>query len=181
METTTETKIGIRRAVPHDLPALEGLLRMGFQEDAIPELYANFDVSHVYKVAIDLMEMGLVFVACESVDDRRERIVGTIVLEARPWHWNPKAIHLRSLFIYVAKAYRARAVSDGQTIADAFIEISKAVALTTGAVLLLDTATPSRVEAKDRLFQKHGLITVGGLHAFVPPRDGADTETAEAA
>lgn len=169
--------IVIRRATLYDLFQIEALGRRGLEEAG--QLYPAYDLPHMLKGFIDSIAAGLVFVATERVDERRERIVGALIVSITAWPQAPNVSMLENEHLYVLPDYRARATESGTPVGTALINILTEMADTAGVpVLFKQTFGGDRVEARARLAERQGFETIGTYHIYTPK---PKTEQSEAA
>jgi hypothetical protein len=176
-------KYGIRIATSYDLFALERLMAKGIEESQ--GLLPDYDQQHFFHTALKLIEMSLVFVACEF-SDKMFKIVGCLALDGRHYAWNPRVVVLESVHYYVLPEARAATLEDGKTLLwDALLQAGKTLAEVRSTVFLNDGSkqfhpVPLRIDnffriddaraaAKDELMKRAGFSYIGGNHLFIPP------------
>lgn len=180
------SKIEIRRAVFRDLFALERLLASSASE-AGRGFNTLYQVPNVYHTTLNLIAAGLVFVAAEELENEQYRVVGTIMVDAKKWHWHNGVTYLESVHFYVAKQYRSSTTESGELVADALISAVKDLADRNSLPLLIQHIfNENRAEAKERFMEKNGLEYMGSNFMYIPqpsfqdsaPEDNAVEATA---
>lgn len=166
----------IRQATLYDLIPLEMLLSYGIEESK--GLLPDYDPLHFTHTAANMIASGLVFVAVEQ-EDKREKVVGCLALEARQWHWQPLAVLVESVHFYVLPEARGKYLSDGKTpIWQGLLGAGRALCDKTGALMrieILHRLDASEAISKDELLKRGGLTYVGGNFIYVPaaPKEAA--------
>jgi len=160
------TTIEIRKAEFFDLNALEGLLHRGIEE--ANGLIAPYDPETAYRTGLEQISQGLVFVAAENVDAKRQKLVGGLCLALSRWHWNHKVSYLESIHYYVLPEYRSRSAGN-VPVGVALLNAAKSGAQAAGLQLLVRIGSGEvRLEAKERLMERAGFPRVGGNYLFQP-------------
>jgi hypothetical protein len=190
---------GVRLASRYDLFALERLMEKALAESG--GLLPPHDPDHFVHSSMALISKGLVFVAVEvSEDKKRERIVGCLALDARSWHWNPRALFLESVHFYVLPEARKVKIHDGKMLlAEALLACGKQLSTVSsyhqqkdGETVFMpvplridmlfqlsaEGITDNRAAAKDELMRGCGFIYVGGNHVFIPKEEQAQAAAA---
>lgn len=160
------TEIVIRKAEFHDITALEGLLHRGIEE--ANGLLAPYDPETAYRTGLEQIAQGLVFVAAENLDSKRQKLVGGLCLAVGKWHWNRNAQFLESIHYYILPEYRARSVGSAP-VGVALLTAARAGAQAANLPLVINIGSGEvRLEAKERLMDRAGFHRVGGTYLFKP-------------
>ncbi len=168
---TDKPKVGVRRGNVYDLFAVELLLARGLEESN--GLLPGYDQLPTLHSALNMLHSGCVFLACEIIDDKRERVVGCLALNPEKWSWNSDAEVLRSVHYYVLPEARSWTLDDGKTLAaEALREVGCALADAAGLPMIIEqlhqVGPDNRAAAKDRMFERAGMSYVGGNYVYLP-------------
>jgi hypothetical protein len=167
----------IRRATLRDLPDLEIMQAAAWQERGGFDPAPN--VPHSYRVATNLIEAGLVFVAAVN-DSIGESLVGTLMLDAKRGIWNPGAVHLESVHYWVDPDYR-ETVIDGVPLGLMLLYAARSLADHAGVRLHIRVETPDRANAVLRMLEINGGEFIGGTVVFAPNTATPDVNTVDKA
>lgn len=169
--------IRVRMARLYDLYSLEVLLDKAIGESG--GIMPAYDAAHCYHQAINRIESGLVYVACEIDEAKKiEKVVGCLMMDIRSVDWNPQAKLLETIHLYILPEYRARTLADGkQLVFDGLIGFGRGIADVAAsqseapALFIVDqlfqVGPEAKADLKDKLFERAGFAYLGGKHLYI--------------
>jgi hypothetical protein len=165
----------------YDQHPLEVLLSKGIEESN--GLLPKYDQFHCYHQFLTRVERGLIYVACEVMDDKRERIVGGMMLDVHGFDWNPAAKLLVTVHLYIVPEFRGKTMPDGKTfLAEALLGFGQMLADAGQIPFMVETffdlCSEKRATARDKLMEKAGFQYLGGKFYYAPKEQAAEQSAA---
>jgi hypothetical protein len=172
-------------ATLYDMHPLEVLLNKAIEESG--GLLPPYDQFHCYHQFLHRLENGLVYVACEIVGDKQERIVGALMMDLHKFDWNPQAKLLVTVHLYIVPEYRGKTMPDGKTyLFEALLGFGQQLADVAQIPFMVESffqlGPEARAVARDKAFEKAGFQYLGGKHNYQPkaPRQAEQSPAAAA-
>lgn len=163
--------IKVSRAIHYDLFHLEALIRQAQAESN--GYYPGPKFPEAYHSALNIITMGLAFVAIDEEAEEGGKIVGCLMMDTKKWHWNPDVVYLESVHYYVMPHARNKKTEDGRIAAVALLDAGKAIADAAGTSLIVQVLNPVSADRKTAFIEHNGFENMGGNMVYHPAKQEA--------